>query len=184
MKPVGFLQINYQTSDHISTPALTQFFGVIDAAGALGYAINHSNQANRLMIDPAHLYDVAEALGHPIKYSPDDILTHLSKLTWPRYIGKNQFKTSIWPSGKRVTCWTFDLNKSETSVNQTAQNHRLQNESTIIELEKLIAAFGIWRDTISSVPTNTEIKLSAGELSNLLTQYHDQLSQLSKTLKT
>lgn len=183
MKPVGFLQINYQTSDHISTPALTQFFGVIDAAGALGYAINHSNQANRLMIDPAHLYDVAEALGHPIKYSPDELMPHLHKLTWPRYTGKNQLKTSLWPSAKRVTCWTFDLSKLESDMNQSLQNNRLENEQTRIELEKLIAAFGVWRDTLSCVPPHAEVKLSAGELATLLTQYHDQLENICRRLK-
>ena len=174
MNQIGFLQINYQTSDHISTPALTQFFGVIDAAGALGYAINHSNQANRLMIDPAHLYDVAEALGHPIKYSPDEIITHLNKLTWPKYIGKNQFKTSIWPTGKRVTCWTFDLNKSESDMTQPIQPKTTKIQA-FEHLEDVHAALSVWRDTLLSLPPSAQVNLTAGQLSTVLSNYCEQL---------
>lgn len=172
---IGFLQINYQTSDHISTPALTQFFGVIDAAGALGYVINHSNQANRLMIDPAHLYDVAEALGNPIKYSPDEMITHLNKLTWPKYIGKNQFKTSIWPSAKRVTCWTFDLNKSESDMTHKPLNN-MAKEKTFERLDDVQSQLGVWRDTLLSLPPSTQVTLTAGELANVLSSYYEQIN--------
>ncbi|MEC7125152.1 MAG: hypothetical protein VXW16_04715 [Bacteroidota bacterium] len=176
MKTIGLLQHTYQTSDHISTPALTHFFGVVDAAGALGYTVNHSNQPNRLMVDPDHLYDVGEALGYPIKHSKPELLNHLSRLVWPRYVGINEFKTSIWPSAKRVTCWTFDLNKSESNMNQTFQNNRLENDQTLIEhLNDVQSQLGVWRDTLLSLPPDSQVSFTASELANVLSAYYEQI---------
>ena len=177
MSMLDLYQVSYQTVDHISTPALTQFWGAVDAANRAGYVINHSNDPHTLMIDPNHLYDVAEALGYAIKAKPDTIAAELKRLTWPRFIGSRKFRTSIWPSGKSVNCWAFDLNKSESKMDRQLAHQSIADDQ-LAKIEHTKAQLTIWRDTINHVPKKTELRYNAGELSTLLTSLIEQLNEL------
>lgn len=177
MSMLDLYQVNYQTVDHISTRALTQFWGAVDAANRAGYVINHSNDPHTLMIDPSHLYDVAEALGYAITAKPETMVAEFKRLTWPRFIGTRKFRTSIWPSGKSVNCWTFDLIKSESTMDQLLAHQSIADDQ-LAKIEHTKAQLTIWRDTINHVPKATEISYNAGELSTLLSGLIDQLNSL------
>jgi hypothetical protein len=174
IKSTQLFQLNYQTRDHICTPALTQIFSALDAANLAGYSINHSNQTNILMLDPDHFYDVADALGYPITIPPTEMIKHLKKLVWPRWVGIEKFKTSLWPTAKSVTCWTFDLNKSESKMD----NQNLNEDQLLSRVQTMHAVIGVVRQSLNAAPLDRQVSLNAHELSIVFTQQYDLLDDL------
>jgi hypothetical protein len=174
MSMSDWFQINYVTSDHISRPALTEFFSAIDAANRAGYMINHCNDSMCLMIHPDHLYDVADSLGLKIHTTPEKMLLDLKQLVWPRFLGSRKLNTSLWPSATRLTCWTFDISKSESDMTQPNPTRTIRDEA-FNHLEDVYSLISVWRDTLLSLPPSAQVNLTAGQLSTVLSNYCEQL---------
>lgn len=180
-----WFQINYATQDHISTVGLTEVFSAIDSANRAGYMINHSNDPKLLMIDPEHLFDVADSLGCPIKTPKNKLEVEFKKLIWPKYLGEREFRTAMWPSNKRVRCWTFDINKSESYMTHEASllvKQSLNKDQIVEHLDQVQSSLGVWRDTLMGVPSATQIALTAAELANLLSGYYEAIDKAKSML--
>jgi hypothetical protein len=172
MKPLDLFQMRYTTLDNISTPALTQFFAAIDSATQAGYAINHSSQAHMLMIDPDHLYDVVASLGVAITCTPDTLLHAFKTLRWPYFVGIKTLKTPLWPNAKRVTCWTFDLNKSDIHMTQ----HPDMTEQLRNQIESMRGTLALLRQSLNAAAPHAPVTYQAQDLSSLFAEQHDLLT--------
>lgn len=183
MKTSQLLQITYQSSSEQHRTALTRFFGIIDTTQTYGYHVNHSTKPNLLMIDPEHLYDVADALGYPIKYSPDDMIKALETCTYPKFLGKTTVKTTLWKNQQTLHCWTFDLSKAEQTLKKHNPSTTAAQAPTYVQKEQLLSLksqLAIWLDTASAVPPSTPITYSAESLVENLAHLIAQIERIER----